>query len=105
QSKFIEDSGLEVGTFEPRVLAISGPELAVPLAPPPAGSLRTFIEGLRKNFATSFSGAADTPDYFIFPTPGLTINSRLGKCTACEDFIEDSRAIELRRLGAVADAA
>jgi hypothetical protein len=105
QSQYIEQSGLEVGTFEPRVLAISGPQLAVPLAPPPEGSLRTFIEGLRKSFASAFGSTADAPDSFIFPTPGLTINSRLGKCTACEDFIEDSRTIELRRLSAVADSA
>jgi hypothetical protein len=105
QSRYIEDSGLEVGTFEPRVLAISGPQLAVPLAPPPEGELRTFIEGLRDSFTNAFAGTADDPEFFIFPTPGMTINSRLGKCTACEDFIEDSREIELRRLAAVADSA
>jgi hypothetical protein len=105
QSKYIEDSGLEVGTFEPRVLAISGPQLAVPLAPPPAGDLRDFVESIRKSFAAAFTGTVDTPEEFIFPTPGLSINSRLGQCTACEDYIEDSRKIELRRLSAVADSA
>jgi len=105
QSKYIEDSGLEVGTFEPRVLAISGPQLAVPLAPPPAGELRTFVEGLRTSFADAFGATADEPETFIFPTPGISINSRLGECPATEDFIEDSRQIELRRLAALADSA
>jgi hypothetical protein len=105
QSKYIEDSGLEVGTFEPRVLAISGPKLAVPLAPPPAGALRTMVEDLRTSFRTAFGGTVDTPDDFVFPTPGLSINSRLGECPACEDLIEDSRKIELRRLTAVANSA
>ncbi|HXG95493.1 MAG TPA: hypothetical protein VNJ06_00115 [Gemmatimonadales bacterium] len=105
QSKYIEDSGLEVGTFEPRVLAISGPQLAVPLAPPPAGDLRTFIEGLRASFSAAFGSTGDTPETFIFPTAGMSINSRLGECTACEPFIENSRTIELRRLAAVADSA
>ena len=81
QSAYIERAAggaLEVGMFEPRVIAINGAQLAVPLAPPPAGDLLDFIESLRKSFKTAFSGTADDPDQFIFPTPGLTIMSRLG---------------------------
>jgi hypothetical protein len=39
----------------------------------------------------------------LLPTPGMAIESRLGKCSGCEDYLERSRAIELRRLSAVAD--
>jgi hypothetical protein len=96
---------LEVGMFEPRVIAINGSDLAVPLAPPPEGELRTMLEDLRASFTEAFEGTPEKPDNFIFPTPGLTINSRLGKCTATEEFIEESRKIELRRLAAEADSA
>ena len=105
QNEWIEtQSGgkLKVGMFEPRVLAINGPDLAIPLAPPPAGELKTMLESLRKQFDEAFGGTKDKPDTFIFPTPGLTINSRMGKCSATEAFIDDSRKIELRRLAAEA---
>ena len=108
QTAYIERASggrLEVGMFEPRVVAINGPQLAVPLLPPPAGELRTFLESLRTSFAESFIDTADQPDTFVFPTPGLTISSRLGSCSAVEEFIEETRAIELRRLAADAAAA
>jgi hypothetical protein len=41
----------------------------------------------------------------LLPTPGMSIESRLGRCTGCEEYIERTRAIELRRLSAVADQA
>jgi len=107
QNMYIEQASggdLEVGMFEPRVVALNGPDLAVPLSPPPKGDLRTMLENIRDSFAEAFKGTKDTPDTFVFPTPGLTINSRLGGCSACEEFIEDSRKIELRRLAAEADA-
>jgi hypothetical protein len=108
QNAYIEtqsNGALEVGMFEPRVIAINGADLAVPLSPPPAGPIRDMLEKLRKSFGDAFKTTAEQPDKFIFPTPGLTITSRLGKCTACEQFIEDSREIELRRLAAEADKA
>lgn len=108
QTAYIERASggsLQVGMFEPRVVAINGPQLAVPLLPPPEGELRTFLENLRTSFAAAFSDTADQPDNFIFPTAGLTINARLGGCSTCEDYIEDSRTAELRRLVADAEAA
>jgi hypothetical protein len=108
QNAYIEaqsNGALEVGMFEPRVVAINGADLAVPLSPPPDGPVRDMLEKLRESFEEAFEDTADEPDTFIFPTPGLTINSRLGKCTACEEFIEESRQIELRRLAAEADTA
>jgi hypothetical protein len=107
QNAYIQDASsgsLEVGMFEPRVVAISGSDLAVPLSPPPEGPVRDMLEKLRESFDEAFENTADQPDTFIFPTPGMTINSRLGECTACEEFIEESRDIELRRLAAEADS-
>ena len=108
QSRYIEvqsNGALEVGMFEPRVIAIHGAQLAVPLAPPPKGPLRDFIENLRKSFADAFGTTADSPDTFVFPTPGMSISSRLGKCSTSESYVEDTRGIELRRLAAEADSA
>jgi hypothetical protein len=39
----------------------------------------------------------------LVPTPSMSIESRLGRRTGCEDYLERTRAIELRRLGAAAD--
>ena len=36
------------------------------------------------------------------PTPGITLEPRLGSCGACEDFIDESRSIELKQRRAVA---
>jgi hypothetical protein len=108
QNMHIERSSggaLEVGMFEPRVIAINGPDLAVPLTPPPDGELRTMLENIRTSFAAAFEDTADNPETFVFPTAGLTINSRLGRCATTEEFIERSRKIELRRLAAEATSA
>jgi hypothetical protein len=105
QNMHIERSSggaLEVGMFEPRVIAINGPDLAVPLTPPPEGELRTMLENIRSSFAEAFQDTADRPETFVFPTAGLTINSRLGRCSAVEEYIEESRRIQLRRLAAEA---
>ncbi|WP_189710710.1 hypothetical protein, partial [Streptomyces anandii] len=108
QSRCIEvasQGALKVGMFEPRVIAVNGAELAVPLAPQPAGGLRDFVEELRAGFEAAFTGTADTPDELVFPTPGLTINTRLGQCSTSEEYVETSRRTELRRLAAEARAA
>ncbi|MDH2427012.1 hypothetical protein [Sphaerisporangium sp. TRM90804] len=108
QARHIEagsKGALKVGMFEPRVIAVNGPHLAVPLAPQPAGELRDFVEVLRTGFRDAFGGTADTPDELVFPTPGLTISTRLGERTTAEDYVERSRAAELRRLVAEARAA
>jgi hypothetical protein len=36
-----------------------------------------------------------TPFPVTLPTPGVTLEARLGQCSACEDFIEDTRALDL----------
>ena len=106
--KIVEASNgrLSVGLFEPRVVAMSGAKLVVPLTPM-AGSeqLKTFLTSLGNNLANTFADTLKTPDTTVLPTPGVSVSSRLGKCTGCEEFIEESRKLELVRLSAVAQQA
>ena len=60
------------------------------------------MTGLANDLNTAFSATLNAPDQSILPTPGISVSSRLGKCTGCEDFIEDSRKHELARLKALA---
>jgi hypothetical protein len=95
---------LQVGLFEPRVVAMSGSRLVVPLTPLASSkTLQDFVANLGNDLSDAFAAADSEPDTSILPTPGVSINSRLGKCTACEDYIETARSYELRRLEAVAD--
>jgi hypothetical protein len=86
---------LQVGLFEPRVVAMHGERLAVPLTALAIGGLGDFMATVRTVLAGALAGTAATPDTVILPTPGVTVNSRLGKCSAAESFVEDSRAIDV----------
>lgn len=100
------DGRLRVGLFEPRVVAMSGTKLVVPLTPLAGSSeLQSFLTNLGNDLARAFSSTLATPDTTVLPTPGVSVSSRLGKCTGCEEFIEDSRKHELVRLSAVAQQA
>jgi hypothetical protein len=92
---------LQPGMFEPRVVSSHGDDLAVPL------NTNTY-PGLEAFLANAVDGVKETEpatSTVLLPTPGMSIESRLGRCSGCEEFIEQSRAIELRRLSAVADQA
>ena len=94
---------LQVGLFEPRVVAMSGTRLVVPLTPLASSSqLQAFVSALADQLDAAFSGALNTPDSTILPTPGLSMSSRLGKCSCGETYIEKAREHELSRLEAVA---
>ena len=100
-SRILEASGgvLQVGLFEPRVVAMSGSRLAVPLTPLAAGGMTTFLDTLRQSLSESLGDTASRPEQVVLPTPGVNMSSRLGRCTAAESFIEDSRVndVELGR--------
>lgn len=100
-SRILEASGgvLQVGLFEPRVVAMSGSRLAVPLTPLAAGGMTTFLDTLRESLSASLGDTASHPEQVVLPTPGVNMSSRLGRCTAAESFIEDSRVndVELGR--------
>lgn len=94
---------LQVGLFEPRVVALNGDRLAVPLTPFTGSStLQNFLTDLRDDLAGAFEQALNEPDTAILPTPGVTVSSRLGKCSGCEEYIEEARRHELMRLEAIA---
>lgn len=94
---------LQVGMFEPRVVAMSGNKLVVPLTPL-AGSetLRNFVTGLATSLETTFAATSQTPEKTVLPTPGVSVFSRLGKCSACEDSIVALREAEVARAKALA---
>ncbi|WP_301101639.1 hypothetical protein [Propionivibrio sp.] len=98
----VSDGKLNVGMFEPRVVAMSGRSLAVPLTPLATSDLSTFVAGLRTTLTTAFNSAALTPDTVVLPTPGVSVATRLGACTGCEEYIETARGHELVRLDALA---
>jgi hypothetical protein len=87
---------LRVGMFEPRVVSMHGPHLAVPLH----NAGEEIISKFRETIIATLSTIPSATSRVMLPTPGMTIESRLGHCSAAEDFIEQSRAIELRRLTA-----
>ncbi|NGO76343.1 hypothetical protein G6045_11825 [Streptomyces sp. YC504] len=89
---------LRVGMFEPRVVSMHGPYLAVPLHAAGEDLVSTF----RTTIVASLQSMATSTSRIMLPTPGMTIESRLGRCSAGESFIEKSREYELRRLEATA---
>jgi hypothetical protein len=89
---------LRVGMFEPRVVSMHGPLLAVPLH----SASEEVIAKFRMTIVASLSTIKTASSRLMLPTPGMSIESRLGRCSACEDFIESTREIELRRLSAAA---
>jgi hypothetical protein len=92
---------LRAGMFEPRVVSAHGDQLAVPLNTSNYPGLEAFL----LNLLGEVKETEPSTSTVLLPTPGMSIESRLGRCTGCEEYIERSRAIELRRLSAVAEQA
>lgn len=92
---------LRAGMFEPRVVSAHGDRLAVPLNTSNYPGLEAFL----MNMLGEARETEPSTSTVLLPTPGMSIESRLGRCTGCEDYIERTRAIELRRLSAIADQA
>ena len=66
--------------------------------------MQSFVAALKTNLTARF--AADggiPPDTAILPTPGVSVSSRLGQCSACEEYIEKAREHELERMAALAE--
>jgi hypothetical protein len=94
---------LQVGLFEPRVVAMIGSRLVVPLTPlAESQDLNNFVANLRNSLEGIFGSTLTTPDEAILPTPGVSVSSRLGKCSGCEQYIEMARKHEITRLEALA---
>jgi len=87
-------AGVEVpftpGYFQPRAVGQIGRRLLIPLNDQ---MIPFAVELLRQ-----LKDDIDVPvlsDTVLLPSPGMTIEARLGHCSAGEDFIEESRAIDL----------
>jgi hypothetical protein len=96
---------LKVGYFEPRVVSYSGNMLAVPLTPMGQSDLANLVENLGEVLETAAEEAAAASlgvadDDIILPTPGLTVETSLGRCSACGPHEERLRELEARRLEA-----
>jgi hypothetical protein len=65
-----------------------------------ARSLRDWLDDQIRENAELDDGPA--PTTVSLPTPGIAVEPRLGSCNACEDFIEESRAVDLRQRKAAA---
>lgn len=101
-ARLLQASGnrLKVGMFEPRVVAMNGHYLAVPLTPLTTAGLSTFVNTLKQALSTAFADIENTPDTVILPTPGVNVSSRLGPCSTAEESIEAQQRLELERLRA-----
>ncbi|WP_217924607.1 hypothetical protein [Miltoncostaea oceani] len=107
--RIIDSTGgnLPVGLFEPRVIAMNGSQLAVPLARGVSVKLDAWFNELIADVPDPPPAIAATPPadgtgpdagdgpLTRLPTPGLRVKMRLGRCSGCEDFIEESRRIDL----------
>lgn len=98
-SRILAASGgqLQVGLFEPRVVAMHGERLAVPLTALAVGGLEGFTATMRTTLSAALAAdvTGQNPPTVVLPTPGVNVNSRLGKCSAAEPFVEDSRSAEV----------
>jgi hypothetical protein len=71
-------------------------DLSSPQFAAAAGLLKTVIDSLPETTET---------EEISLPTPGFVVEPKLSCCSACEDFVEDSRRIELELKQAHADQA
>lgn len=103
-TRIIEASSgaLTVGSFEPRVIAMNGKKLAVPLSPLAGTDLQNLAANLGAVLEAALDGVDAKPETVVVPTPGITMATRLGACSTSEDYIERAREAELVRLDALA---
>lgn len=100
---------LSEGLISPEAMGIVQGKLAFPINlddlpaaanPATIGALRDwFNEKIRDNVELD-----DGPDPSVvsLPTPGISLETRLGCCDGCEDFIMDTRKVDLRQRTALA---
>ncbi len=82
-------------SIENELLGFYGDRAAYPLRDikaVPELPLEEIIKGADEEIQTEH-----TPMLITLPTPGLVLEATVGQCDACEDFIDNSRVIELRQ--------
>ncbi|MEV4864588.1 hypothetical protein [Streptomyces ossamyceticus] len=96
---------LKVGYFEPRVVSYSGSKLALPLTPLGqsdlarlVGNMSSVLERAAEEAAEAARGVAD--EDIILPTPGLTIETSVGRCSGCGPHERRLQEFEARQRAA-----
>jgi hypothetical protein len=83
-------TGFDPGFFQPRVAGQIGPSLIVPLNHEAIPQAAQLLDILKSRITVK-----PETDTVLLPSPGITMDARLGQCSTCEDFIEDTRALDL----------
>ena len=84
------NSGFDPGFYQPRVVSQIGNRLLVPLNHEVIAKADELVDILKDRIDID----PDT-ETVLLPSPGMTIDARLGHCSAGEEFIEDSRELDL----------
>jgi hypothetical protein len=88
----LTSQNLPVGTYEPRVVAMRGSRVAVPLT----GTLSPALTNLIADIAAELAEMNISATRITLPTPGFLMDSRLGICDATEREIRDLRQAQVR---------
>jgi hypothetical protein len=83
-------TGFDPGFYQPRVVSQIGSLLLVPLN----HEVITHAQELLQSFKDRISVSPVT-ETVLLPSPGLTMEARLGQCSACETFIDETRKLDL----------
>jgi hypothetical protein len=92
----LQGRGLLSSLIGNEILGFLGDRTAYPIVDPDA--VRRFLGALdAEKVRGDFDKEADRPVLVTHPTPGTVVETILGECDACEEYIRDSREIDLRR--------
>jgi len=88
-----------VGLVDNEVVGIVGDKLAVVFRLSANAEARSWFEG---NVLNNADLKRDVPQPFnvVLPTAGIALETRLGQCDGCEDFIVQHRALDLQQKAA-----
>jgi hypothetical protein len=84
------NTGFDPGFYQPRVVSQIGSHLLVPLNHEVIPKADELLDILKERIAVE-----PEKETVLLPSPGMTIDARLGQCSAGEEFIEDSRGLDL----------
>jgi hypothetical protein len=96
QLTYIEDTLVALegyfspGFFTPRVVSQIGKFMLVPLNDTFIPKAQDLLKILKAR-----TNIVDEVEDVLLPSPGMTIEARLGNCDTCEDFIDETRQLDL----------
>ena len=100
------------GLISPNAMGMVASKLAFPVnlddlpaaaSPATVTALRAWFDRMIRNNVELDRGPPST--VVSLPTPGIALETRLGGCDGCEDFIDETRKIDLRQRAALASQA